>query len=413
MTMTAAEAIAAFVRPGDRVLLGTGAGEPSVLEAALVADQERLTSLQLCSGLLLGDYPFMGPVRDGRWSYETWHLMHPIRDDVANGTVRLHLARGALVPRLITALAPDVFLTSVSPPGPDGTHSFGASVSYAMPMALRTSRVIAEVNPNMPWTRGDTALPPERFTALVDVDVPLPQQQSRTPDEASMAISAHVHALLPDHATVQIGLGAVPAALVTLLTADPPPGVRLFGMGIDPMVPLLERLDRPGAYVGGELLGTDALYRFAHDNPSVLQYPIANVSDPNVTSAIDRFVSVTGAIEIDLTGQVNSEVAGGRTVSGPGGGFDFVDGSWFSDGGLSVIALQSTAKSGTRSTIVPRLAEGTPVSVPRHSVRYVATEFGVVDLFGRTADERAAALIGIAHPSMRASLEKAWSAGAP
>ncbi|HZQ26253.1 MAG TPA: acetyl-CoA hydrolase/transferase C-terminal domain-containing protein, partial [Acidimicrobiales bacterium] len=384
MNATAREAIAAFVQPGDRALLGTGAGEPTVLEAALVADQERLTSLRLCSGLQLGDYPYMGPVREGRWTYETWHLMHPIRDDVANGTVRLHLSRGAMVPRLIATLAPDVFLTSVSPPGPDGTHSFGASVSYALPIALRTGRVIAEVNPSMPWVRGDTCLPPERFSALVDVDAPLPQHHSRPPDETSMAISAHVHRLLPDDATVQIGLGAIPEGLVTLLTADAPPGLRLFGMGIDPMVPLLEHLDRPGAYVGGELLGTDTLYRFAHDNPSVLQYPLANISAVTATSAIDRFVSVTGAIEIDLTGQVNSEVAGGRTVSGPGGGFDFVDGSWFSDGGFSVVALQSTAKGGTRSTIVPRLAEGTPVTVPRHSVRYVATEYGLVDLFGLT-----------------------------
>jgi acyl-CoA hydrolase len=409
--LSAGAAIGAFVQPGDRVLLGTGAGAATTLEAALEADVERLVGLRLCSGLRLDDYAFMGPVRAGTWSYDTWHLMAPIRDDVACGAVRLHLSRGSLVPRLIDTLAPDVFLTTVSPPGPDGTCSFGASVSYALPMAQRIGRVIAEVNPNMPWVRGNTTLTLDDFTAVVEVDTLLPEYRAAPPDEVSRAISAHVYKLLPEDATVQIGIGSVPEALVSMLTEEPPSGLRLFGLGIDAMVPLLQRLGRPAAFVGGELLGTAALYRFAHDEPSVLNFPIDDIISVAAAAAIDRFVSVTGAIEIDLTGQVNSEVAGGRTISGPGGGFDFVDGSWLSDGGFSVVTLRSTAKRGTRSTIVSRLAAGTPVTVPRHSVRYVATEFGAVDLFGLAAADRAEALIGIAHPEMRAELSV--SAGGP
>lgn len=404
---SASVAVSALVRPGDRVLLGTGAGEATALGDALVADRERLTPLHLFGGLQLGTYAHVAAVREGRWTYETWHLMAPIRDDVAAGRVPLHLARGAHVPRLIRTLAPDVFLTAVSPPGPDGTLSFGASVSYALPMALDTARVIAEVNPNMPWVHGRTSLPPERFTALVDVDRPLPSYRAVEPDPASLRIAGLVRDLVPDGATVQIGIGSVPESLVALFVDDPPPGLTLFGMGIDAMVPLLEELDRPRAFVGGELLGTDTLYRFAHDRPAVHNHAIPEILDPRATGAIDRFVSVIGALEIDLTGQVNSEVAGTRAVSGVGGGCDFVDASWMSEGGFSVITLRSTAKGGARSTIVPRLGAGAPVTIPRHSVRHVATEHGIVDLFGLTPDQRAEALISIADPAWQGRLEDA------
>jgi 4-hydroxybutyrate CoA-transferase len=407
------EAIRRFVQPGDRVLLGTGAGEARTLQAALLRDRERLRGLRLLGGLQLSDYAFMGPVRDGWWSYETWHPMPPIRDDVQAGRVGFHLVRGALVPGLIRALRPDVFLTVVSPPGPDGEVSFGASVSYARPMADVARRVLAEVHPGMPRVRGRTGRPAQAFDAVVDGDQPLPTHRVSALDPVSRRIAERILPLLPERPTVQIGLGSVPEALVQLLGEHPPPGLRVYGMGIDGMVPFLEAAGRPGAFVGGELLGTERLYRFAHDNPAIENYPSEEILAVPAVARIRGFVSLISAVEIDLTGQVNSEWAGQAQVSGVGGGFDFVDASWFAPDGRSILALRSTARGGTRSTIVSALSAGAPVTIPRHSIRFVVTEHGMADLLGLTVRERARALARLADPAFREELERAAGGPAP
>jgi acyl-CoA hydrolase len=412
-SLGADEAIRQFVRPGDRVLLGTGAGEARTLQAALLRDRERLRDLRLCGGLQLSDYAFMAPVRDGWWSYDTWHPMPPIRDDIQAGRVGFHLVRGALVPTLIRALAPDVFLTVVSPPDRDGQVSFGASVSYALPMAGVARRVLAEINPAMPRVRGRTRAPLETFDAVVEAEAPLPTHRAATLDPVSRRIAEHIRPLLPERPTVQIGLGSVPEALVQLFVEAPPSGLRLFGMGIDGMVPFLEAAGRPGAFVGGELLGTERLYRFADHQPAIENYPSEDILAVPAVARIPGFVSLIGAVEIDLSGQVNSEWAGGVQVSGVGGGFDFVDASWFAPDGRSILALRATARGGTRSTIVPALSPGAPVTIPRHSVRFVVTEHGAVDLLGLTVRERAAALARIADPAFRESLERGAAAGGP
>ncbi|HEY4095195.1 MAG TPA: acetyl-CoA hydrolase/transferase C-terminal domain-containing protein [Baekduia sp.] len=399
-----ADALAAHVAPGDRVLLGTAAGAATTLQRGLADQRERLAGLRLCGGMQLGGYDFLDPVREGRWAYDTWHVMPAVRDDVAAGRVGFHLARGGAIPRLVERLAPDVFLTTVSPPGPDGHVSFGASVSYALSALDTVPTVIAEVNPEMPFVLGRTSAPVERFAALVEAEHPLPHHAARTPADVDTRIAELVRELIPDEATVQVGIGGVPEALVGSWTADPPPGLRLHGMGIDAMVPLLEQLDRPGAFVGGELLGTQLLYRYAHRREAVQQFPIADILAVPRLAAIPRFVSINGAIEVDLTGQVNSEWAGGRQISGAGGGFDFLDGATLSEGGLSIVALRSTSLRGTASTIVRRLAPDTPVTVPRHAVQVVVTEHGTADLRGKTIAERAEALTAIAAPDFRDEL---------
>jgi 4-hydroxybutyrate CoA-transferase len=404
-TVPIAAALRRHVAPGQRVLLGTAAGAAMTLQRALADDRERLATLRLCGGMQLGGYDFMEPVRAGAWDYDTWHVMPPVRDDVASGRVGFHLCRGGAVPDLIRRLAPDVFLTTVSPPDADGHVSFGASVSYALSALDVVPTVIAEINPNMPFTRGRTTAHVDRFAALVDAELPLPGHRSRTPSEVDARIAEHVRPLVPDGATVQIGIGAVPETLLADWTADPPPGLRLFGMGVDGMVGLLERLDRPGAFVGGELLGTELLYRYAHDQPTIEQRPIAEILSVPRLAAIPRFVSINGAIEVDLSGQVNGEWARGVQISGPGGSFDFLDAASLSSGGLSIVALRSTSLGGSVSTIVGRLAPDTPVTAPRHAVQVVVTEHGVADLRGRTLAQRAEALTAIAAPEFRAELD--------
>lgn len=410
MTITlqkASDALRAHVSSGDRVLLGTAAGAASTLQAALAEQCDRLAGLRLCGGMQLGGYGFMDPVRDGQWSYDTWHVMPAVRDDVASGRVGFHLVRGGAVPGLIRKLAPDVFLTSVSPPDAHGRVSLGASVSYALHALDDVRTVIAEVNPEMPFTCGNTTVPVDRFAALVEAEQPLPSHRTRTASDADQKIAELVRAIVPPNATVQIGIGAVPEALVAAWTSDPPAGLRLYGMGVDGMVELLEGLGRNAAFIGGELLGTEKLYRFAHRQPAIEQHPIAEILSVPRLAAIPRFVSINGAIEIDLTGQVNGEWARGRQVSGPGGGFDFLDAATLSDGGLSIVALRATSLGGSVSTIVERLTDGAPVTLPRHAIQIVVTEYGVADLRARTVAERAAALAAIAAPEFRPALERA------
>jgi 4-hydroxybutyrate CoA-transferase len=392
------------VGPADRVLLGTAAGAATTLQKALSRDRERLSGLRLMGGMQLGGYDFMEGVRSGDFSYDTWHVTPGIRDDVAAGAVGFHLMRGGAVPDMLRRLGPDVFLTSVSEPDSTGHVSLGASVSYAMHALEHVPVVIAEVHPDMPRTCGNTRVPVERFAALVEARDPLPEHQSRTPADVEQRIAEIVREHIPEDATVQIGLGGVPEALVGHWVADPPRGLRLFGMGIDGMIPLLEQLDRPGAYVGGELLGTSRLYRFADQQPMIVQGSLGEILSVPRLAAIPRFISVNSALEVDLSGQVNAEWAGGRQLSGAGGSFDFLDAATLSEGGLSIVALRSTARGGTISSIVTRLGEGTPVTAPRHAVQVVVTEHGVADLRGLTLRERATALIAIADPRFRDAL---------
>jgi 4-hydroxybutyrate CoA-transferase len=403
-TMSAYAALRRYVSPSDRVLLGTAAGAAITLQRALCEGQERLTGLRLVGGMQLGSYDFMPAVREGRFGYDTWHVTTPIRDDVASGRVGLHLVRGGAVPALLISMAPDVFLAAVSEPEA-GYVSLGASVSYAMHACEHVPVVIGQVNSDMPRTLGRTRVPVERFAALVEAEDPLPEHHATAPSEVEARIAGIVRELVPHDATVQIGLGGVPEALVDHWVDDPPPGLRIYGMGVDGMVPLLERLDRPGAYVGGELLGTSRLYRYAHEQPTVVQGSLGEILSVPRLAAIPRFVSVNSAVEVDLSGQVNAEWANGRQVSGPGGSFDFLDGASLSEGGLSVFALRSTARGGNVSTIVPRFQRDTPVTTPRHAVQVVVTEHGVADLRGLTLRRRAEALIAIADPAFRDALE--------
>ncbi|MDQ6525223.1 acetyl-CoA hydrolase/transferase C-terminal domain-containing protein [Nocardioides sp. LHD-245] len=402
-TIGAAQALERHVAPGHKVLLGTAAGAATTLQRQLVDQQERLSGLRLMGGMQLGGYDFMPAVREGRFTYDTWHVTTPVRDDVATGQVGFHLVRGGAVPGLLRRLAPDVFLTTVSPPV-DGQVSFGASVSYALHACEHVPTLIAQVNPDMPRTRGNALVPVERFAALVDAEDPLPQHRGGEPSELEAGIATTIRDLIPDDATVQIGLGGVPEALVAHWGDDPPPGLRVYGMGVDGMVPLLERLGRPGAFVGGELLGTDALYGYAHEQPTIQQVSLGEMLSVPAIAAIPRFVSVNSAIEIDLSGQVNAEWAGGKQVSGPGGSFDFLDGASLSDGGVSIFAMRSTARGGTVSTIVPRLGPGVPVTTPRHAVQVIVTEYGVADLRGLTVRQRGEALVAIADPRFRDEL---------
>jgi 4-hydroxybutyrate CoA-transferase len=291
------------------------------------------------------------------------------------------------------------------------------SVSYALPAARRAPLVIAQVNPRMPRTLGNAFLHRSQIDSWVEVDGPLVEYPPTTIGQVERLIATRVAELIPDGATIQVGVGSIPQAIMEALAGKKDLGVH--SLLVDHMLPLVEsgvitnarkRL-HPGRMDIGEIMGTARLFAWSHENPAINMEPSDIVHDPEVVGALGDFVSVNSALEVDLLGQVNAESVDGRQVTGIGGQFDFALGASRAEGGRSVIALPSTAANGTRSRVVKRLGAGARVTTPRFVTDYVVTEYGVARLRGKSDAGRARELIGIAHPTWRESLE--WDGATP
>lgn len=411
------EAAIGLLRPGMRVLLPPGCGEPRTLVEEVVRQADRLRPLLLMGGLLLGDYPFCAPEHAEAFRWATFHVMPALEHPLARGQVdfipiRYFDAPWAFGPR--GPWAADAVLVQTAPPDAAGRLSLGVSTSYPLPVARAAPVVIAEVNARMPRTLGDSTVPLERVAAWVETDRPLVPYPSPRVGETERRIATRVAELVPDGATVQVGIGAVPEAIGDALSGHR--DLSLHSLLVDAMLPLLERgvvngarnRRHPGRVDLGEIMGTERLFRFVHENPVVHMEPSTSIHDPAVVATIERFVSVNSAIEVDLTGQVNAESIGDRQVAGVGGQFDFVAGAARAPGGRSVIALPSTGRGGERSRIVARLAAGAVVTTPRFLTDAVVTEFGRADLRGLSVEQRARALTAVAHPRFRETLERQW-----
>jgi 4-hydroxybutyrate CoA-transferase len=400
---------------GMKVLLPPGCGEPSAIVAEICRQADRLHDLTLMGGIHLGDYPFARPEATAL-RYVTWHMSPRLEDARRRGRVEFvpvryfdvvsEFARGG-------RWAPDCVLVHCAPPDARGYLSLGVAVGVALPAARRAPVVIAQVNPNMPRTRGNACLHRSQVDAWVEVDEPLLEYPPPTVTEVERAIGRHVARLVPDGATLQVGVGAIPQAVLESL--DGHRDLALHSLLVDAAVTLCER----GVVTNGakrvhrgrmdvaEAMGTRRLFDFVHDNPAVNMESSAWVHDPHVVAQLDRFVAVNSALEVDLSGQVTAESLGPRQVAGIGGQFDFVLGASRSRGGASIIALPSTGRDGEVSRIVPRLAEGAAVTTPRFVAEWVVTEYGAARLRGRGVRERAAALVAIAHPRFRDELAAA------
>ena len=403
------------LRPGMRALLPPACAEPRALIEELCRQAERLRGLTLMGGLLLSDYPFCREAYRESFRWVTWHIMPPLREPLRTGQVEFVPARYFDTLWIFGRGGPwaaDACLLQTSPPDAHGWVSLGVSVSYPLPIAREAPLVIAEVNPRMPRTLGESCLHLSELDCWVEVEHPLTEYAPPAVGEVERRIAAHVAELVPDGATIQIGIGAIPQAILEAL-----PGKRDLGVHsllVDTMLPLIERgvitnarkSRNPGRMDLGEIMGTEALFRFAHDNPMVNMEPSSAIHNPMVVAGIEGFVSINSALEVDLDGQVNAESLDGAQVGGIGGQFDFVEGAYWASGGRSIIALPSTARGGEVSRIVPRLGAGAAVTIPRHLTDCVATEYGIAELRGRSVGERARALIGIAHPRHREALER-------
>ncbi len=413
-----------LVEPGHTLAVGGSNAEPTLLVEELCAQSARLSGVKAWTwpggfATALTDPALLGHVE--------------LRLSVPNRRTADALARGQAqyvpghVSMMLKRIADgdeqiDGALVMVAPPDADGWCSLGTSVVNMKPACEAAGFVIAQVNDQMPRTRGDSAIHISRIDAAVTRSQPLPELERPVPSDLDRAIAAHAARLIEHGSTIQCGIGALPDAVLRALHGHRDLRIRsgIIGDGIlglaasgalraggnDVSAPILT----------GSVLGTRALYDFVDDNPLVELYDGRVTHDVRAIAACRRFVAINSVIEIDLTGQVNAEQIGGRLVAGVGGQSDFVRGAQLSDGGRNILVLPSTTRDRTRSRIVPRLAEGTPVSLPRSDVEWVVTEHGAVSLAGLSVHDRAEALISVADPAHARELTRlipAATAGAP
>jgi len=412
-----AEAVARL-RPGMKVLLPSACGEPQALVGEICRQAPRLSDLMLLGGIHLGDYPWAraehAPLRFG-----TWHMSRRLDDARRRGRVEfLPIRYFDLTRELVAggAWAPDCVRVPCAPPDARGYVSLGVSVGVTLPAARRAPLVIAQVNPAMPRTLGNAFLHRSQIDAWVEVDEPLTPYPPPVVGDVERAIGRHVAALVPDGATVQVGVGAIPQAVLEALVDHR--DLALHSLLVDPSVALVERgavtnaLKRfhRGRMDIAEAMGTRRLFDFVHDNPLVNMDSSAFVHDPETVARLDRFVAINSALEVDLAGQVTAESLGPRQVAGIGGQFDFVLGASRSRWGAAIIALPSTGRDGQVSRIVRYLSPGAAVTSPRFLADWVVTERGTAALRGKGERGRAEALLAVAHPRFQGELERALTA---
>lgn len=411
-TVTARDAVAK-IAPGRRILVGSGAAEPLTLVSGLVEYGSHLADNEIVHLLTLGPAPYVRPEHEGRFRHSAFFIGANTRDAVQAGRADFIPVFLSEVPRLIQSkrIRVDVVLLQVSPPDRHGQMSLGVSVDVVRAAVDSAELVIAEVNPAMPRTFGDSLVRVDDIDWLVPVSTALPELPLEPLDETSLAIGRHVASLVPDGATLQTGIGSIPHAIVQALGNRTDLGVHTEMLS-DSIVDLVQngivtgrrKTLLPGKIVTSFIMGTRRLYDWVDDNPLVELRPSDFTNDPFVVARNEKMVAINSALAVDLTGQVAADTVGGRFFSGIGGQVDFIRGAARSRGGRPIIALPSTAKHGTVSRIQSALEEGAGVVTSRGDVHYVVTEYGVADLWGKNIRERTMALIEIAHPDFRPEL---------
>lgn len=414
MLVSAADAVG-LVRSGHRVFVHAGAATPRVLLRALAARAGELRSVELVHLHTEGEHPCVQPGMTDSFHVNALFVGANVRDAVERGDADYVPAFLSEMPALFRqkVLPLDVAMVHVSPPDKHGYCSLGVSVDIARAAIDSANVVIAQVNPRMPRTHGDGLVHHSRFAAAVAVDEPIPEHVPGELGDVERAIGRHCASLIEDGATMQMGIGSIPDAVLASLLGHKDLGVHteMFSDGVLELVKRgvitgRQKKIHPGKLVAGFAMGTRKLYDFLDDNPQVAMLDISYVNDPSVIRRNPKVVAVNSAVEIDLTGQVCADSIGTKMFSGVGGQMDFFRGASLSPGGKPVVALPSQTGKGI-SRIVPLLKPGAGVVTTRAHVHWVVTEFGAVDLRGKNLRQRAMALISIAHPDHREALERA------
>lgn len=413
---TAEEAVA-LVRSGDRVFIHGSAATPLLLLHELFKRAGSIRQVELVAISLFGDIQWRDPIIQDSFYLNSLFVSANVRDWVngdAGDYVPVFLSE---IPRLFEQgiLPLDVAILHVSPPDRHGFCTLGTSVDAGLSAARSATKIIAQVNPQMPRTHGDGQIHVSKIDAMVWADESLPEvNYGAKAEPCTQDIGRFVAALVEDGATLQMGIGAIPDAVLQSLTNHKALGIHTE-MFSDGLVPLVEmgvitnehKLVNPGRIVTSFVAGTRMVYDFVNDNPLVSFRDVSFVNDTAIIRRNPKVVAINSAIEIDITGQVCSDSIGTFQYSGIGGQMDFMRGAALSDGGKPIIALPSVTSKGI-SRIAPAIKTGGGVVTTRGHVHYVVTEYGVVNLYGKNMEQRARLLISIAHPDHREQLDRVY-----
>jgi 4-hydroxybutyrate CoA-transferase len=416
--ITTAENAIRAIKSGNRVFLTGNCSIPKVLLDALVDYAPEIENVEITHALTMGSTDYVAEGMEDHVRVNTMFIGANVRKAVQEG-------RADFTPVLLSEftllfkygfLPLDVALVHLSPPDEHGFCSFGVESGLTKTPAEAARVVVAEVNQQMPRALGDTFIHVSKIDHIVPVDYPLMEMPMSEggPSEVSQKIASYIAELIPHEATMQMGIGAIPDAVLGFLYDKKDLGVHteLFSDGVIDLVEAgvitnSRKTLHQGKITAGFVIGTRRLYDFIHDNPIIELHRTEYVNDPFVIAQNDRQVAMNAALEVDLTGQVCADSIGPKLYSGVGGQLDFIYGASRSKDGVPIIALPSTAKRGQISRIVPMLKQGAGVVTTRNHVRYVVTEYGVADLYGRTIRQRAQSLIDIAAPEFRDELRYA------
>ena len=414
-TVVSLEEAVAVVKSGDRIFISGNAATPTLLANGLAKRKDELRDVEVNHILVLGEDPLSKPGMESHFRHNSLFVGAADRQAIQEGRsdyVPVHLSEipGLFIDQIIPI---DVALVHLSQPDEHGFMSFGVECAASKAAAENAKLVVAQVNERMPRTLGDVFIHVSRIHKVVECSEPLKTLEEGGSSELERKIATHITNLVEDGATLQLGIGGIPDAVLALLEGKKDLGIHTE-MVSDGVVKAIDRgiitnqkkTLHPGKVVATFVLGSDNLYDYVHNNPLFEMHPCNYTNNPFIVSQNVKMVAINSAIEVDITGQVCSDSIGSRIYSGFGGQVDFIRGAGYSKGGKPVIALPATAKDGEMSRIVPQLKPGAGVVTTRADVHYVVTEFGVASLHGKNLRQRAEALIAIAHPKFHSELEK-------
>ncbi|MFV0371449.1 MAG: acetyl-CoA hydrolase/transferase family protein [Azonexus sp.] len=412
--MSATDAVQ-FVQNGDTIIVPTGVGEPPALLTALSDARHKLHGVVVSQILPLRKYGYIDPATVENIRHSAYFFGGCTRPGGQEGWIDYVPAYFSELPMLIRrGLTPsEVVFALVSPMDEYGYFSVSLGADYTMAAIEKARAVVLEVNPNVPFANGNCLVHISQVTALIESSDPLFEVGLPKIGPVQEAIGGHVAEMIPDGATLQIGYGSIPDAVVMQLTNRHNLGIHTEMVG-DGIMTLVEagvvdnsrkNINR-GKMLATFALGSKKLYDFMHRNPAVEMHPVDITNDPCLAGQNDNLHCINATMQIDFLGQCGSETLGPKPYSGTGGQADFVRAANRSNGGKAFIVLPSTAKDDTISRIVPTLTPGTHVTTSKNDINYVVTEFGVAQLRGKTAKQRCEALIAIAHPNFRAELRE-------
>jgi 4-hydroxybutyrate CoA-transferase len=409
-----AEQALELVQSGQRVFVHGAAATPTRLLQGLIKSHERLSDVELIHLHTFGDADYAGPRYAKNFRVSNLFVGQNMREQIDGDRIDYLPCFLSEIPNLFRSQRRplDVALIHVSPPDEHGYCSLGTSVDVARAAVDSAKIVIAQINAQMPRVHGDGFVHISRLDRWIEIDEPIIPVVKTTPTPQELEIGRLSATLIEDGSTLQMGIGSIPDAVLASLHGHRHLGIH-SEMWTDGAMDLIrsgavdnsKKVLHPGKSVSGFVMGTQALYDFIDDNPSVLQLDIGYVNSPHNISLNPKVVAINSAVEVDLTGQVCADSIGNKIISGVGGQMDFIRGASLSAGGKPIIAITSRTKRGA-SRIVSNLKAGAGVVTTRSHVHYVITEFGIADLYGKTLGERARELIKIAHPDDRERLER-------